>query len=270
MYYYIVNPAAGNNQLDDIEDKLKDTFAKLHIEGQFVKTIGAGDAGNIAQKAIGGKVKTLVAIGGDDTVNEIINAVYVSGNKDVAIGIIPTGKQNVLASRMGIGDWRSAAQALASRRLQEFSLLTANGQVFLYSFNIVPAEQAEAASFDYLVEVNRGYKLRGKAAEMVVYNQKFFHPELDNRLMLQLYDSPLAKGSRSGFLGNWLGKLRQPVSASTTNHPFSQFYAQELMAQAKSPAIASIDGHHINGQNFELGLTTWQLRIITGRYSPDG
>lgn len=106
MYYYIVNPAAGGGLINSIQDRLKASLNQLNIDGEFAKTLGPGDALKITETAVDKGATTIVAVGGGETVNEVIAAVYKANHPEVAIGIIPTGKQNWLAQYLGIGSWR--------------------------------------------------------------------------------------------------------------------------------------------------------------------
>src|SRR5947208_682989 len=99
MYYYIINPSAGGGAINQIQDKLRARLQTLGISGEFAKTTGPGDATKMAAAAISSGATTVVAVGGDGTVNEVVNGI----SKDqVAVGIIPIGHTNFLANRLGI------------------------------------------------------------------------------------------------------------------------------------------------------------------------
>lgn len=90
---------------------------------------GPGQARELARRAVEAGHRTMVAAGGDGTVNEVLNGI------DPAVctmGILPVGTMNVLASELGIPPGLEEAVALVrsghSRRL-DFG--TANGRRFL-------------------------------------------------------------------------------------------------------------------------------------------
>src|SRR4051794_40785384 len=113
MYYYILNPAAGKGTVNSTQDKLRVRLRELGIEGEFVKTTGPGDATKMAKQAVEKGHTTIVVVGGDGTVNEVINGI----TKDtVAVGIIPAGHSNLLAHRLGITGWQQACEVLSARR----------------------------------------------------------------------------------------------------------------------------------------------------------
>ena len=98
---FIINPYSGLNLFPHIDHKIKKTLLNTTIEGVIRKTEYAGHAIEICQEAItlDKTPDAIVAVGGDGTVNEVINGIGLSG---VTMGIIPTGSGNGLARHLGI------------------------------------------------------------------------------------------------------------------------------------------------------------------------
>lgn len=86
--------------------------AKGHIVRPRV-TWEPGDGAMFAREAIQAGADTIVACGGDGTVNEVLNG--IEGTK-VALGIIPAGTANDFARQVGIPDDPSAAIDVVLRR----------------------------------------------------------------------------------------------------------------------------------------------------------
>ncbi len=133
MYYYIINPASGGGRINKVQDKLKDRLKELGIAGEFVKSTGPGDIQKLTRMAIDKGYKTIVAVGGDGTINEIINAIDEPG---IALGIIPLGSTNELAGMLGIPDWQTACNILAARKIEEVDLGLINDNVFVTAASI--------------------------------------------------------------------------------------------------------------------------------------
>ncbi|MBI4101202.1 hypothetical protein HY441_01860 [Candidatus Microgenomates bacterium] len=274
MYYYIVNPAAGSGAINSIQDRLKTTLHSLNIDGEFAKTLGPGDAAKITAKALTKGVKTIVAVGGGETVNEVIAAVHDSHKPDVAIGIIPLGRQNLLAKHLGIDNWRQACDVLAGRRITEYSLMSVNDQVFIYALAIAAPNLGEqAASSDswlkqlrtrrppqiainYKVTVDKTYKIRGQATALVVNNQRFLDTKLDNQLVLRIYEPPQPPRGL-------LGRAKAMLVAKTSDPSFSQLHASAIEVRTQKMAEANLDGKIVTGKHFEVALTNQQLRLIS-------
>lgn len=108
MYYFIVNPNARSGRGRKIWRRVK---ARLHEKGivfQVYFTEHVGHAVKIARMlADEGSFKTVVAMGGDGTVNEVIEGLM--GHPEVIFGYIPIGSGNDFARGLGISfDWQTA------------------------------------------------------------------------------------------------------------------------------------------------------------------
>src|SRR5882757_3364306 len=133
MYYYVVNPAAGRGQIRNMQEKLRSRLDDLGIRGEWAKTTGPGEATRMTKAAIAAGHTTIVAVGGDDTVNEVINGI---GSENVAVGILPIGSNNRVATQLGIVTWPQACEALAARRLTSYSLIAAGQKFFLSTLTL--------------------------------------------------------------------------------------------------------------------------------------
>jgi len=140
MYYYILNPAAGGGRINKIQEKLKARLKELGIAGEFVKSIGDGDVTKLAAMGARKGYKTIVAVGGNGTVNEVINGI---GDSGAAIGIIPIGHANELARTLGIEDWQTACNVLAARKIKEVGIGRVGKHYFISAVNIGLEAQLE-------------------------------------------------------------------------------------------------------------------------------
>jgi diacylglycerol kinase (ATP) len=91
---FIVNPHAGNGSTGSawpfIESLAKDRIGPF----ESYMTTGPGDAMTLAKNAIAEKVRLLVGVGGDGTLNEVVNGVMAAEEairQDVILGFIPNG-----------------------------------------------------------------------------------------------------------------------------------------------------------------------------------
>src|SRR5919106_980709 len=96
----IENPKAGNvspGSLRVAERALEATF-----ELELVTTNARGHASALAREAVEAGAKTVIAFGGDGTVNEVINGLMGAGpSTDVVLAVLPGGTTNVLARNLG-------------------------------------------------------------------------------------------------------------------------------------------------------------------------
>lgn len=133
MYYYILNPVSGGGRINKIQERLKSKLKELGIAGEFVKSIGEGDVTKLTAMGIRKGYKTIVAVGGNGTINEVINGV---GNSGVAVGIIPIGDKNELARSLGIPDWQTACNILAARKIETLDIGRVGKSYFITSVDI--------------------------------------------------------------------------------------------------------------------------------------
>jgi diacylglycerol kinase (ATP) len=102
--------------------------AKGHVVRPRV-TWEAGDGAELAREAVAAGVDTVVACGGDGTVNEVLNGLDGS---DVPMGIVPIGTANDFAKQVGIPDDADHAMDVILRgHPQRIDTASLNGRRFL-------------------------------------------------------------------------------------------------------------------------------------------
>lgn len=281
MYYYIINPSAGKGAINTVQDKLRERLRELGIAGEFAKTTGPGEATKMAKMAIQKGYNTIVAVGGDGTVNEVINGI----TKDsVAVGIIPIGNSNVLANHLGIHNWQQAAAVLAARRLTSYGLIAAGSNFFLSTltlgFETDLEKQVDAAPDTKLsdklrhfglgynqaqnftplkchVSVDDKFELECDLFTLSVANQKFNNPLADNRLVVSISDKP-SKTQVAGLLWRRLQGKTTSEDASTT-----RFTASRIVIRTEPVTGIMVDGKLASRTPIAIRLTDRRIRFIT-------
>ena len=98
----IINPHAGAHRRLDVETRARLARAALDsctLDGEVARTTGIGTARELARSMVAAGASTLVAWGGDGTVNEVAAEVAF---RSVALGIVPGGSGNGLARELGL------------------------------------------------------------------------------------------------------------------------------------------------------------------------
>lgn len=99
----IINPNSSKGKGKKKAEFLARYFAEKKYEYDEIYTIGMGHAKQLACDAVKRGYSTIVAVGGDGTVNEVLNGIMKSGESSkVRMGIIPTGRGNDFAWCAGI------------------------------------------------------------------------------------------------------------------------------------------------------------------------
>jgi diacylglycerol kinase (ATP) len=113
----ICNPSSGGGicEPDDVREALAD------FDIDWIDTQGAGDALAAAEGWSGG---LLIVVGGDGTVNEVINGLGRAGfPRDVTLAVLPMGTGNDLAATLAIPDDLEAAQeTIRKNRVRTFDV----------------------------------------------------------------------------------------------------------------------------------------------------
>ena len=86
--FLIINPNAKDKRLGKKLDRILESAKNAFGDFQYGLTTKIGDGIPIAKKAISEGYNTLVSVGGDGTLNELIN---VAAKTDVKVGMIPGG-----------------------------------------------------------------------------------------------------------------------------------------------------------------------------------
>jgi diacylglycerol kinase family enzyme len=281
MYYYILNPAAGRGQINNLQEKLRSRLQELGISGEFAKTTGEGDATKMTKAAIEKGYTTIVAVGGDGTVNEVMNGIR---NDAAALGIIPIGRSNALANHFGIHNWQQACEVLAARRITSYALIAAGQKFFLSDMNLgfetdpddatlEPPEPTKLGRFKEAwqslkpnqrttalaanIQVDERFEVDAEIMRLNLTNQKFNNPLADNKLVISLYDHP-AKHNIAKVLWE-KASGREPAE----EHPSSRFYARRLVISTEPATSIMIDGKVAGRTPIAIRLTDRRIRFIT-------
>ena len=126
--FLIYNPASGRKRAKRTQDiaRVAEIFWAAGVQVETCLTTHAGSATQQVQEAAAsGTFDTVVACGGDGTANEALNglmrAASMRTSADVALGLVPLGSGNLLASDLGLpSDPVAAAQKLLSYQPRDF------------------------------------------------------------------------------------------------------------------------------------------------------
>lgn len=123
----IHNPNAGNgggHARRHLLDKARHVFASRGIDADLAETTGPGHATEIAARAAEENRGLIIAVGGDGTLNEIVNglAAHQNGHR-VPLALLPGGTANILAKELDLPwDIPKAAEKLVHGTVKEIAL----------------------------------------------------------------------------------------------------------------------------------------------------
>ncbi|OGE73970.1 MAG: hypothetical protein A3I07_04085 [Candidatus Doudnabacteria bacterium RIFCSPLOWO2_02_FULL_42_9] len=144
MYYYIVDPEQlTQKEFERVQSILYSSLSEFRISGEVVRATGVRTIPQLVENAFAHEAKTIVAVGSEATLHEVINAV---GRRDMVIGFIPLVDSEI-AKILGIKDIPQAAQTIAFRRVESIDLAMVNEYLFLTQIALGDAETLSEISF---------------------------------------------------------------------------------------------------------------------------
>lgn len=286
MYYYILNPASGGGRINKIQDRLKSRLSELGIAGEFVKSIGEGDAKKLAAMGVKKGYKTIVAVGGTSTINEVINGV---GSVGVAVGIIPIGDRNELAHSLGIPDWQNACNILAARKIETVNLGRVGKSYFLTSVDIgfraemADQKPAENSILHKALHYKKAFsgvsKFKLQKATLNFDNEYLADADFFNIKVLTTKKPKVKKGDigeKNGFIKVKItGKMSNisslkyvfdPGGLSSSKQPdISVFHCKKVVINTKKPLPVSIDGKVSYKTPVMCEISDKKIKLIVAR-----
>lgn len=132
---FIVNPAAGHGQAKKVLPLIHEICDKEKLEYKIKVSNRKNQITDLVkQSIIDEDYSDLVAVGGDGTVIECINAIV---GKDIRLGLIPMGTGNDLARTLEIpNDPLKALGTIISGELKRVDLGTVNDVIFINSAGV--------------------------------------------------------------------------------------------------------------------------------------
>jgi diacylglycerol kinase (ATP) len=126
---FIINPKSGTDRNKSLQKSIDEIFAKDKFEIHILHTEFAGHATGLAADCARKNFETVVAVGGDGTVNEVARGIINTGT---SLGIVPKGSGNGLARTCNIPLHTPKALALIEKGyVKNIDAGMANGELFL-------------------------------------------------------------------------------------------------------------------------------------------
>lgn len=129
----LFNPASKGGRSTKKVKKIKEELEKRSLDYEIEETLGPRKAIEQAIKAGEEGFDTVIAMGGDGTVNEVANGCIRAG---LTFGVIPLGSGNDFACGIGIDTWEKGIDTIAQNHVKPISILKIGDH---YSVNVLDA-----------------------------------------------------------------------------------------------------------------------------------
>ncbi len=293
----IINLTAGGGKP---RPHLKTIFKYLKENGFDFKvsyTSHHGDAIELAQKAADKGMDLIVSIGGDGTLNEIVNGIMKSKN-DPSLGIIPLGWANDFIKSVNIPfDITQACQIIVQGKIKKIDIGVINSQIYFANICGVGFD-AEVAQLANQIK-SKHPNLRILSAFIYVFATvkkllspfgyhnvkiKFDGQEIHSKILFIAISNGKIYGGRfkitpeaildDGLLEiclveemgrfKYLSIIPKVFKGTHASIKGINFYrAKEVVIQSSEPVLAQVSGEVIEGQkNYIITLLPKSLKLI--------
>lgn len=128
MYYYIVDPQKiSQREFERVQNLLYSSLSQYRVSGEVMRVTGLRMINQLVENAFAHGARTIVAVGSDDTLHDVINAIR---DREIVVGFIPIFDTEI-GEILGIKTIANAAKTIGSRRIEELDLVSVNNNYFL-------------------------------------------------------------------------------------------------------------------------------------------
>jgi diacylglycerol kinase family enzyme len=248
MYLYVYDAFVQDRRYEKELQKVENRLTDLGISGKIIR-LGLFRRADefIKDEVRRGGATTVVIVGGDSTVRQIIDAVI---DTRVVLGIIPFGPGNRIANFLGVPEGEAACDILSARIVESLDIGAVNGKGFVCNVSI-PAIKAE-------INCGGNYRVTPQGQGTIEVRNLFSPTEgqsgpvsnpLDGLLELVIQIS-----NKEGGLAFWRSIQGNSVI------PLKSFEIK-----TSEPVTALLDGAPIDGSRFEFSVIPQILKVVTGK-----
>lgn len=262
MYSYIYDSYLSDKKYEKNLIKLENMVTDLGINGHIHKLSILKSLREIVNDEIAAGVNTIVTVGNDNTITQIIDVI---AKKNITLGIIPMGSENKIASALGI-NFNNAIESLSKRVTQKLDLGKVNDIYFLSSLQI--------ANTNAIIQ-SSGYKIepRFKSYNIDIYNFllnrenpiRDLSPQVFNP-MDGILEAVIYKGGKESFVGRMFKKQKLDIS---TFLPFKKLkikkpYTEDSNGEKEEIKVL-VDEQKIIKMPLEIEVVPNCLKVIVGK-----
>ena len=133
MNIFIYDSFLNQKKYDRLLARLETRITDLGLNGKISRLSPTRNISETINNELKRGAKTIIAVGNNKTINQIINSLAGS---QIPLGIIPIGEDNNIAESLGIESVEAACDILSARLLAKIDLGLANQTYFLSNVSI--------------------------------------------------------------------------------------------------------------------------------------
>ena len=153
MYYYLYDPQLSDKKYNNITARIETRLTDLGINGKINRLSFLKNINQLLFEEIKRGVKTVIIVGDDKTIGQVINLV---ADFNITIGLIPIGSDNNIARLLGVPLGEEACDVISSRIIKKIDLGKINNHYFLTNLIINGKNNALECDNNYLINLSEG------------------------------------------------------------------------------------------------------------------
>ncbi|MDX9893635.1 MAG: diacylglycerol kinase family protein [Patescibacteria group bacterium] len=252
MYLYLYDSFLNQKKHATVLARIETRLTDLGIGGKIFRLSPLRDTDELLKEEIRNGVKTVIVVGNDKSLTQIIN---LAAKFNITIGIIPVGPDNKIAQLLGVGSTLAACDIIAARIIEKVDLGKANETYFIS--NITVANNQGGVT----IECEDRYKIiPHRQNQISICNLKpifaslpgktsYFNPQDGS---LEILIQPLVSGLFSIF--------KKAVSLNNSIIPF-----KKIAIKGKSSTTIYTDGQRVLKPPVNIEIIPKKLKIIVGK-----
>jgi len=165
MYYYLYDNFLSAKKYQSSINKIESRLTDLGINGKISHLSFLKNIKQILTEEIKHGIKTIIVVGNDRTVNQVINLLP---DFNALLGIIPLGPHNQIAKLLNIPEAEAACDVLSARMNTRLNLgLVNNNYYFITSLELLGNNLTINCDNNYLINLD------GKNNSLITINNLF-------------------------------------------------------------------------------------------------
>lgn len=240
MYAYVYDEFLEDRRYERELALIETRLTDLGITGKILRLALFRDAVQVVRQEVRAGATTIVAVGNDDTLYRVIEAV---GDSRVVVAFIPVGGTTPMADLLGVPTGALACDILSARLVADMDLGEVNGRRFLHAATIDASGGVMECEDKYTLTPTR---------KCTIEIRNLYHPD--------------DIGNVDPTDGRMTIVTRLPkLSLFRKNEDVGVLHLKRAHLSFSAPRTMTVDGEKIEAEHFDIRAIPNRLRLVTGK-----
>jgi len=250
MYLYLYDSFLNEKKYANILARIETRLTDLGINGKITRLSPLRNIQELIGDEIRNGVKTIVIVGNDKTINEVIN---IAAKYDIVFGLVPVGSENRIAEALGIPLAEQACNIISGRIIKRLDLGKINNTYFLSDVKIAGDQVTIECENNYIIHPQTSQSeisiCNFKPALPNGFNQNgYFNPQ-DG--LLEIFIQPIVTG--------FFKSIKKSVSEQ------SIIPIRRLSIDSKQSVSIITEGQKVLKTPVKIEIVPKKLKLIVGK-----